>query len=192
VYWFGMARRLGVPTAPGTRGVPTIHADASRTDIVACRSCRWPCARRAAAPYTARPNDPTATKEFGKTTPKPAWRQPIPSPSHRIMNASERSLHQATFTPLLGRHPGYHLGDICRPDAGPHACISDDRGGRPGGARSRPWCRGGDYGIGIGRPTARIDHGPCAGGAGAHPATRAERARCACRASAADPSRPAA
>jgi hypothetical protein len=104
VYWFGMARRLGVPTAPGTRGVPTIHADASRTDIVACRSCRWPCARRAAAPYTARPNDPTATKEFGKTTPKPAWRQPIPSPSHRIMNASERSLRQATFTPLLGRH----------------------------------------------------------------------------------------
>lgn len=104
MYWFGMARRLGVPTAPGTRGVPTIHADASRTDIVACRSCRWPCARRAAAPYTARPNDPTATKEFGKTTPKPAWRQPIPSPSHRIMNASERSLRQATFTPLLGRH----------------------------------------------------------------------------------------
>lgn len=104
MYWFGMARRLGVPTAPGTRGVPTIHADASRT-IVACRSCRGPCARRAAAPYTARPNDPTATKEFGKTTPKPAWRQPIPSPSHRIMNASERSLRQATFTPLLGRHP---------------------------------------------------------------------------------------
>ena len=37
-------------------------------------------------------------------TPKPAWRQPILQSSHRITNASERSLHQASFTPLLGRH----------------------------------------------------------------------------------------
>ena len=41
--------------------------------------------------------------EFDQRTPKPAWHQPIPPPSHKIMIASERNLRQATFTPLLGR-----------------------------------------------------------------------------------------
>jgi hypothetical protein len=47
-------------------------------------------------------------KSPGTTTPKSmdtaTARQPIPPPSHKITGASERNLHQATFTPLLGRH----------------------------------------------------------------------------------------
>nr|WP_204079353.1 transposase [Mycobacterium riyadhense]VTP00595.1 Transposase, Mutator family [Mycobacterium riyadhense] len=39
-------------------------------------------------------------------TPKLARRRPsLSAPPHRIITASERSLRQATFTPLLGRHP---------------------------------------------------------------------------------------
>jgi transposase-like protein len=49
---------------------------------------------------TRRPNSRNGIR---KTTPKPAWHQLIPSPSHRIMIVSERNLLQATFTPLLGR-----------------------------------------------------------------------------------------
>jgi hypothetical protein len=43
-------------------------------------------------------------EEFEKPHPKPAWRQLIPSPSHRIMNANEQNPRHATFTPLTGRH----------------------------------------------------------------------------------------
>ena len=56
------------------------------------------------------PNCRNGTRE-GK--PKPAWRQPIPLPSHSITKASQRNLRQATSTPHLGRHP-VRLPDISR------------------------------------------------------------------------------
>jgi hypothetical protein len=45
---------------------------------------------------------PNSRKGIRQHKPKPAWRQPIQQPSHRITNANERSLRQASFTPLLG------------------------------------------------------------------------------------------
>ena len=47
---------------------------------------------------------PNCHNEIRQSTPKAAYRQPIPLPPHRIMTVSERNLRQATITPLLGRH----------------------------------------------------------------------------------------
>ncbi|EUA42301.1 transposase, Mutator family protein [Mycobacterium xenopi 4042] len=50
-------------------------------------------------------HQPICHKRIRKLTPKPVRRRPsLSAPPHKIMNASERSLRQDTFTPLLGRH----------------------------------------------------------------------------------------
>ena len=46
---------------------------------------------------------PNCRKGIRQHKPKPAWRRPILQPSHRITNTNQRSLRQASFTPLLGR-----------------------------------------------------------------------------------------
>ena len=48
---------------------------------------------------------PNCHNGIRQTAPKAACRQPNTLPPHRIMTISERNLRQATFTPLLGRHP---------------------------------------------------------------------------------------
>src|SRR6201988_3232731 len=57
-------------------------------------------------------HQPTGRNGTRECKPKPAWRQPIPLPSHSITNASERNLRQATFTPHLGRHLDVLVGAI--------------------------------------------------------------------------------
>jgi hypothetical protein len=75
------------------RRVARVHHD-PRLHSGYCRICAAACMI----------HSPNSRNGIRHNTPKPAWRQPIPQPSHRITNASARSLRQATFTPLPGRH----------------------------------------------------------------------------------------